>query len=117
MRYRRIGVAMSVTPHAQRPVSITATVILAVLTGLVTAWLVLIAHLSAMAGGDSVKLPTPTPDRVAVVRVQPGETLQGSAVRVAPDAAVWQVAGRIRELNNLAGSIAVGGQTLIAPVG
>jgi hypothetical protein len=57
------------------------------------------------------------PDRLAVVRVEPGETLQRLAARVAPDAPTGQVAARIRELNELDSSAVTAGQTLIAPVG
>lgn len=117
MRYRRSGVAMSVTPHARSSVPIATTVALALLTGIVTGWLVLIAHLSAMSGAESALSPARVPGRLAVVRVQPGETLQDLAARVAPDAPVQQVVGRIRELNKLETSAVVGGQTLIAPIG
>jgi len=57
------------------------------------------------------------PDRLAVVRVEPGETLQHLAARVAPDAPTGQVAARIRELNELDSATVTAGQTLIAPVG
>ncbi|MBY0441321.1 MAG: LysM peptidoglycan-binding domain-containing protein [Mycobacteriaceae bacterium] len=113
MRYRHIGVRMSVTPHARRPVPFVTTIALALLTGIVTAWLIVIAQVSAMTGGESAVSPA----RLAVVRVQPGETLQDLAARVAPDAPVQQVAGRIRELNKLETLMVVDGQTLIAPVG
>jgi predicted Zn-dependent protease len=52
-----------------------------------------------------------------VVRVEPGDTLQRLAARVAPDAPTGQVAARIRELNELDSSAVTAGQTLIAPVG
>ena len=42
----------------------------------------------------------PVPDRLAVVRVEAGESLQDVAARVAPDAPARQVADRIRELND-----------------
>ncbi len=57
------------------------------------------------------------PDRLAVVQVQTGETLQQVAHRVAPDAPVGQVVERIRELNQLDSVALDAGQTLIAPVG
>jgi predicted Zn-dependent protease len=57
------------------------------------------------------------PDRLAVVRVEPGESLQDVAHRVAPDAPARQVADRIRELNDLNSPALAAGQTLIAPVG
>ena len=56
-------------------------------------------------------------DRLAVVRVEPGETLQHLAARVAPDAPTGQVAARIRELNDLDSATVTAGSTLIAPVG
>ena len=59
----------------------------------------------------------PVPDRLAVVQVQTGETLQHVAARVAPDAPVGQVVERIRELNQLESVALDVGQTLIAPVG
>ena len=57
------------------------------------------------------------PDRLAVVQVQSGETLQQVAHRVAPDAPVGQVVDRIRELNQLDSAALDAGQTLIAPIG
>jgi predicted Zn-dependent protease len=57
------------------------------------------------------------PDRLAVVQVQMGESLQQVAHRVAPDAPVGQVVDRIRELNELDSVALDAGQTLIAPVG
>ena len=57
------------------------------------------------------------PDRLAVVQVQTGETLQQVAGRVAPDAPVSQVVDRIRELNQLDSVALDAGQTLIAPIG
>jgi hypothetical protein len=57
------------------------------------------------------------PDRLAVVQVQMGETLQHVAHRVAPDAPVGQVVERIRELNQLDSVALDAGQTLIAPIG
>jgi len=52
-----------------------------------------------------------------VVRVEPGESIQDVAARVAPDAPAPQVVQRIRELNDLGSPTLVAGQTLIAPVG
>ena len=57
------------------------------------------------------------PDRLAVVQVQAGETLQQVAHRVAPDAPVGHVVERIRELNQLESVALDAGQTLIAPIG
>lgn len=116
-RYRGTGVAMSVAPHARRPVSVTTTVALALLTAVITVWLGLLAHFSAVVAGDSDASPAVVPDRLAVVQTQPGETLEHLAARVAPDAPAWQVVGRIRELNKLDSSTLVASQALIVPVG
>lgn len=116
-RCRGTGVVMSVAPHVRRPVTAATTVALALLAAAITAWLALMAHLGAAAGGDSPTAQVGVPDRLAVVWVEPGETLQHLAARVAPGAPVGQVAGRIRELNALDSSVLVAGQTLIAPVG
>ena len=51
------------------------------------------------------------------MQVEPGESLQDVAHRVAPEAPARQVADRIRELNNLHSPMLAAGQTLIAPVG
>ncbi|MGH3970572.1 MAG: LysM peptidoglycan-binding domain-containing protein, partial [Mycobacterium sp.] len=60
--------------------------------------------------------PAGTPERLAVVRVEPGESLAHLAARVAPGAPAGRVVERIRDLNELDGTL-VAGQTLIAPVG
>ncbi len=70
-----------------------------------------------MLAGASAGMPARIPDRLAVVRVESGETLEHLAARVAPDAPVGQVAKRIRELNDLDSAVLTAGQTLIAPVG
>jgi predicted Zn-dependent protease len=108
---------MSVAPHRKRPVTLATTVGLALLAGIITLWLGLVAHFGQMANGDSAGSAAHVPDRLAVVRVEPGESLQDVAARVAPDAPVRQVAERIRELNDLNSPALVAGQTLIAPVG
>ena len=72
----------------------------------------LVAQLGGVAGSAA-----PVPDRLSVVQVQTGETLQHVAARVAPDAPVGQVVERIRELNQLESVALDVGQTLIAPVG
>jgi LysM domain-containing protein len=92
------------------------TVGLALLAGVITLWLGLVANLGQMANGDSGG-SAPVPDRLAVVRVETGESLQDVAHRVAPDAPARQVADRIRELNDLNSPTLAAGQTLIAPVG
>jgi hypothetical protein len=117
MRYCGTGVAMSVAPHRKRPVTMLTTVGLALLAGVITLWLGLVANLGQMANGDSGGSAAPVPDRLAVVRVETGESLQDVAHRVAPDAPARQVADRIRELNDLNSPALAAGQTLIAPVG
>ncbi|MGF2943748.1 LysM peptidoglycan-binding domain-containing protein, partial [Mycobacterium sp. Lab-001] len=77
----------------------------------------LIADVGQAVNGDSAGSAAPVPDRLAVVRVEPGESLQDVAHRVAPDAPVRQVAERIRALNDLSSPALVAGQPLIAPVG
>ncbi|ORB87848.1 hypothetical protein B1987_25115 [Mycobacterium kansasii] len=90
---------------------------LAVLAGLITLWLGLMAHLGDLVNGSAADLSGRVPDRLAVVRVAAGESLQDIAARVAPDAPLRQVVDRIRELNDLDASMPAAGQTLIAPVG
>jgi hypothetical protein len=103
---------MSRASHRRRPITPAATVVLALVAGVVTLWLGLVAQLGGVAG------PTvPVPSRLAVVQVQTGETLQQVAQRVAPDAPVSQVVSRIRELNALDTAGVQAGQTLVAPVG
>lgn len=115
-RYRGSGVAMSVAPHRRRPVTLATTVGLALLAGMITLWLGVVAHFGQMANGDSGSAAR-IPDRLGVVRVEAGESLQDVAARVAPAAPVRQVTERIRELNALNSPTLVAGQTLIAPVG
>jgi predicted Zn-dependent protease len=88
-------------------------VALALLAALITVWLGTVAQF----GGTAGRAPQPLPDRLAVIRVQAGETLQHVAARVAPDAPVGRVVERIRELNKLDSVSLDAGQTLIAPVG
>ncbi|MCH9762239.1 MAG: LysM peptidoglycan-binding domain-containing protein, partial [Actinomycetia bacterium] len=75
-------------------------------------WLGLVAQFGGMDGG-----PVQVPARLAVVQVQPGESLQQVAERVAPDAPVGDVVARIRDLNELESAELSAGQTLVAPVG
>ncbi|KJX75389.1 LysM peptidoglycan-binding domain-containing protein [Mycobacterium lepromatosis] len=117
MRYSGSGVAMSVAPHRRRTVSLAKTIGLALLAGMITLWLGLMADFSQVINGDVTGSVTHMPDRLAVVRVEAGESLQDVAARVAPDAPVRQVSERIRELNLLDSPTLVAGQTLIAPVG
>jgi len=117
-RYRGTGVAMSVAPHGRRPVTLATTVGLALLAGIITLWLGMVAHLGQLANGEpAAASAAPVPDTLAVVRVEPGESIQDVAARVAPDAPAPQVVQRIRELNDLGSPTLVAGQTLIAPVG
>ncbi len=113
--YRGSGVAMSVAPHRKRAVPLMTTVGLALLAGVITLWLGMVAHLGQAANDSSTAAHVP--DRLGVVRVESGESLQDVAARVAPEAPVRQVAERIRELNGLNSPTVTAGQTLIAPVG
>ncbi|MGO8937526.1 MAG: LysM peptidoglycan-binding domain-containing protein [Mycobacterium sp.] len=114
--YRNGGVAMSTAPHCKRPVPLATTVGLALLAGIITLWLGMVAHFGQLANGDS-GAAAHVPDRLGVVWVETGESLQDVAARVAPEAPVRQVADRIRELNGLNSPTVTAGQTLIAPVG
>jgi hypothetical protein len=116
-RYRGTGVLTSTAPHRPRPITPATTVGLALLAALTTIWLGLMAHLGDELRGGADLSARYTPDRLAVVRVEPGETLQHLASRVAPDAPIGQVTQRIRELNGLDSATVTAGQTLIAPVG
>jgi hypothetical protein len=111
VRYRGTGVAMSCAPHRRRPVSAAVTVAVAGMAALITVWLGVIAESGGVAGS-----PAAVPERLSVVRVEPGENLQHLAARVAPDAPVGRVVARIRELNHLESGAVDAGQTLIAPV-
>jgi LysM domain len=115
VRYRGSGVAMSFAPHRRRPATLATTVGLALLAGLITLWLGVVAHFGQLANdsGSAAQVP----DRLGVVRVETGESLQDVAARVAPAAPARQVAERIRELNGLNSPAVAAGQTLIAPVG
>lgn len=114
MHYRGNGVRMSHTAHPRRrPVSTAVSLALAAAAALITFWLGLLAHVS----GDRSSAPVQLPERLAVVQVQAGETLQQLAGRVAPDAPAGPVVQRIRDLNKLGSASIDAGQTLIAPVG
>ncbi|MEE6176309.1 LysM peptidoglycan-binding domain-containing protein [Mycobacterium sp. 050134] len=116
-RYYGTGVRVSAAPHRRRPVTLATTVGLAVVAGLITLWLGLVANVGEALNGSSPAAAAPVPDRLAVVRVEGGESLEDLAHRVAPDAPARQVVQRIRELNDLGSPTLVAGQTLIAPVG
>jgi hypothetical protein len=111
LRYRGTGVLMSRTSHRRRPITPATTVVLALIASAITVWLGLVAQFGGVTAGDA-----PVPDRLAVIQVQTGETLQQVAHRVAPDAPVGQVVERIRELNHLDSVALDAGQTLIAPI-
>src|ERR1700761_3648050 len=111
------GVLMSTAPHRPRPITPATTVALSLVAAAITVWLGLVAHFGGMLHSTPEQAARQMPDRLAVVRVEPGETLQHLAARVAPDAPTGQVAARIRELNDLPSSAVSAGQTLIAPVG
>ena len=113
LQYRGGGVRMSHAPHTRRAVSTPVSIALAGVAALITLWLGCLANFS----GTRPAAPAQLPDRLAVVQVQAGETLQHLAGRVAPDAPVGQVVERIRELNKLDSSSVDVGQTLIAPLG
>jgi hypothetical protein len=112
LRYRGTGVLMSRTSHRRRPITPTTTVLLALLAAGFTVWLGLVAQFGGVVGTAA-----PVPDRLSVVQVQAGETLQHVAARVAPGAPVGEVVERIRELNELDSAALDTGQTLIAPIG
>ena len=116
VRHRGTGVRMSSAPHRRRPgrpLTPFTVVGLALLAGVITVWLGIVAQFGAAVNGDA----TSVPDKLAVVQVQAGETLQSVAARVAPDAPVGTVVDRIRELNELDSAVVDAGQTLIAPIG
>ncbi len=116
-RYRGTGVLRSNASHRPRPITPATTVALAMVAAGITVWLGFVAHFGGMLHGGPEKAAVQMPDRLAVVRVEPGETLQRLAARVAPDAPTGEVTARIRELNELKSSAVSAGQTLIAPVG
>jgi hypothetical protein len=116
-RYRGTGVLMSTASHRPRPITPATTVGLAIMAALITTWLGLVAHFGGMLHGGPEQAARQMPDRLAVVRVESGESLQHLAARVAPDAPTGQVVARIRELNDLDSSAVTAGETLIAPIG
>lgn len=113
IRYTGTGVGMSRGPHRRRPVTPGTTAVLAMLAALITAWLGLMAQFGAAAVGN----PAPGTEHLGVVRVEPGESLQHLAARVAPDSSAGSVAERIRELNGLESVAVDAGQTLVSPIG
>ena len=79
-------------PHRPRPITLATTVALSLVAAAITVWLGLIAHFGGMLHAAPEQAARQMPDRLAVVRVEPGETLQHLAARVAPDAPTGQVA-------------------------
>ena len=104
---------MSRASHRRRPITPVTTVLLSLVAAGITVWLGLVAQFGGVVGTT----PAAVPDRLAVVQVHTGESLQQVALRVAPAAPVDQVVDRIRELNQLDSSSLEAGQTLIAPIG
>ena len=117
MRYHRAGVTASTVSHGRRTVSVWTTLGLALLAGIITLWLGLMANFGSVVNGGSADTSAQVPAALAVVRVEPGESLQQLATRVAPGAPVRDVVERIRDLNALDSSAVSAGQTLIAPIG
>ncbi|CAA0098504.1 Uncharacterised protein [Mycolicibacterium vanbaalenii] len=111
VRHRGTGVLVSRASHRRRPITPATTVLLALIAGVITIWLGLVAQSGGVVGTDAE-----IPGRLAVVQVHTGESLQQVAQRVAPDAPVGEVVDRIRELNELESVTLAAGQTLIAPV-
>jgi hypothetical protein len=93
-RYRGTGVLMSNASHRPRPITPATTVALAMLAAGITVWLGFVAHFGGMLHSSPEKASVQMPDQLAVVRVEPGETLQRLAARVAPDAPTSQVSSR-----------------------
>jgi hypothetical protein len=112
--YPGSSVLMSRASHRRRPITPATTVGLALLAALITVWLGVVAQFGGVVGTGGPS--SPVPDRLTVIRVQSGETLQHLAHRVAPDAPAGQVIDRIRQLNRLESASLEAGQTLIAPV-
>lgn len=116
VQHHRTGVPMSRAPHrpqAAKAITPATAVVLALIAAAITLWLGLTADFGAAAAGAGAAVP----ERLAVVRVHSGESLQHLAGRVAPDAPTGQVVERIRELNGLESVAVDGGQTLITPMG
>lgn len=117
VRYYGTGVTRSTVAHRRRPVSVATTIGLALLAGVITVWLGLMANFGSMVNDGAAESAPQVPAALAVVRVEPGESLQDLAARVAPGAPVRDVVERIRDLNALDSSAVSAGQTLIAPIG
>ena len=59
VQYRGSGVAMSVAPHRRRPATLATTVGLALLAGMITLWLGVVAHFGQLANdsGSAAHVP------------------------------------------------------------
>ncbi len=121
LTYRGNGLAVSRAVHiplARRPRSATmvAAILMAGLSALITFWLGWLGHLSGPEAGVGSLSAASATDRLAVVHVLDGETLQQLAERMSPDVPADQAVERIKDLNKLSSTAVVAGQTLIAPV-
>ncbi len=117
IRYPGTGVGVSTASHRRRPVSVLTTAGLALLAGIVTLWLGLMGNFGSVVNDEPADGSARVPAALAVVRVEPGESLQQLATRVAPGAPIRDVVERIRNLNALDSESLAAGQTLIAPIG
>ena len=117
VRYYGTGVAMSTAPHGRRSVTVATTVGLALLAGVITLWLGLMANFgSASTGNRPDRRPT-FPPPSPWCGWSPGSPCRTLAARVAPGAPTRDVVERIRDLNALDTNTVAAGQTLIAPIG
>jgi hypothetical protein len=91
--------------HRRAPVPMYLVVLLGLATCLAVLGLAILSNVGA---------PT-VPERTAVVRVEPGESLLDVAERMAPSADPAAVVDRIRELNALPNSAVRAGQPLRVP--
>lgn len=111
-RARSVPAARVLAPvacgHRKAPVPLSHVVALGLATCLVVVGLGVLANLGSGAGT--------VPERTAVVRVVPGETLDQVAERAAPAADRAAVVERIRVLNGLPGSDLRPGQPLTVPI-
>ena len=71
-RYRGTGVLMSTVSHRPRPITPATTVALALVAAGITVWLGFVAHFGGMLHAGPEKAAVQMPDRLAVVRVEPG---------------------------------------------
>lgn len=114
LRHSGTGVRFSRSAHRRRPITAGTTVALAVMAGLITVWLGLVGQFGSLS---SIPEQAAAVETLAVVRVQPGETLTELAGRVSPQLSTDTAVARIRDLNLLQAAPLQAGQTLIAPIG